>query len=302
MKIRINDINVGERLREDLGDLSNLAKSLKQHGLIHALVVDEDLNLIAGQRRLEAAKLIGWMEIDVAYKTELTEKQKRALELEENLYRKDLSLSEIEKSRTLVELAKIKTEEKLAENKKYQEEFRPTLGRNVGRPKEVGSVREAAKEVGVPIQTLHDAQRHVQAVDKYPELEPLPKMQAIKIAKELDDSLKEGKEEAKELFQEEDGPENTGDISFMLEPGYLPPAERVKRNTFIRLSKLFYRFSVIVTGVTQWKGMEEAAREEDFNSLVQAYSRLCGIQKTIDSWVKIIHQEITQQKNLRRVK
>lgn len=185
MKVKIDDIIVGERVREELGDLTKLAESLKKHGLIHPIVIDEDMRLIAGERRLEAAKMIGWNEIDVVYRTQLTERQKRILELEENLHRKDFSLSEYEKSKRLVELAELKAEE--LRKRPTDNQIMPTPGKKSGRgrPKKTDSQEIIAREVGIPRQTLQDAYVHVKAVEQYPELKPLPKTHAIQIARQL---------------------------------------------------------------------------------------------------------------------
>lgn len=94
----------------------------------------------------------------------LSEKELRAIELEENLRRKDLT--EIEKSRNMVELAAIKASTFDAVRQK------PQKGRP---PKAVVSEEELAKEIGVPRTTLREAEQHVEAVEKYPELEKLPK-------------------------------------------------------------------------------------------------------------------------------
>lgn len=46
----IDRIAVGERRRKDLGDLTGLMESLKTVGLIHPIVVTDDLTLVAGAR------------------------------------------------------------------------------------------------------------------------------------------------------------------------------------------------------------------------------------------------------------
>src|SRR5262249_22027000 len=56
---------VGARYRKDLGDLPALAESLDRLGLLHPVVIDPPNRLIAGQRRLEAAKLLGWKNVPV---------------------------------------------------------------------------------------------------------------------------------------------------------------------------------------------------------------------------------------------
>src|SRR5688572_8595193 len=47
-------------------DLSDLAQSLKERGQAVPLLVSQDLDLIDGLRRLEAARSIGWTEIEVS--------------------------------------------------------------------------------------------------------------------------------------------------------------------------------------------------------------------------------------------
>src|SRR5262245_60533597 len=61
----VTAINLGHLPREDLGDLEPLSESLATVGLLHPVVIDGKNRLIAGQRRLEAAKLLGWRTIPV---------------------------------------------------------------------------------------------------------------------------------------------------------------------------------------------------------------------------------------------
>lgn len=63
LKRPIADIKVGQRYRTILGDLTELAASMEQLGLLQPIVLSPDLTLVAGQRRLEAAKLLGWTEV-----------------------------------------------------------------------------------------------------------------------------------------------------------------------------------------------------------------------------------------------
>jgi hypothetical protein len=60
MSVPIGLIVVGERYRKDMGDLRALADNIRATpgGIIQPLIVDSRYNLIAGQRRLEAAKLL----------------------------------------------------------------------------------------------------------------------------------------------------------------------------------------------------------------------------------------------------
>jgi ParB/RepB/Spo0J family partition protein len=89
---RIASIKVGIRQRKDLGDLALLAESLDAIGLLHPVVIDTQNRLIAGQRRLEAAKLLKWKTVPVT----VVDLEAISLgEFAENACRKDFTPSEI---------------------------------------------------------------------------------------------------------------------------------------------------------------------------------------------------------------
>ena len=178
MKLPISEIVIGQRRREDMGDTQRLAESIRQFGLLHPIVVDEQKNLVAGGRRLVACNALGWAEVPVTYLGQLADQERRTIELEENMQRKDLT--EIEKSRNMVELVKIKTEQL-----KTVSPCNIVSGSR-GPEKNPVSLKTVAQEMGVPRTTLIEAKQHVQAVEKYPTLETLPKKEAISTAKQLD--------------------------------------------------------------------------------------------------------------------
>jgi ParB family transcriptional regulator, chromosome partitioning protein len=93
--VPLSSIKIPEqRQRETIDDLDGLKDSLGRLGLLHPLIVDADLNLIAGERRLTAARELGWVEIEVKRKENLTELETRSIELEENIRRQNLSWQE----------------------------------------------------------------------------------------------------------------------------------------------------------------------------------------------------------------
>ena len=51
MRIRIDDIKVNDRIRQDYGDIQALAEDIEKNGLIQPPVISEDHVLIAGGRR-----------------------------------------------------------------------------------------------------------------------------------------------------------------------------------------------------------------------------------------------------------
>lgn len=54
--LKISDIKVGNRHRKDMGDLTSLADSIKEKGLLQPIGVTEKLELVFGERRRLARK------------------------------------------------------------------------------------------------------------------------------------------------------------------------------------------------------------------------------------------------------
>lgn len=94
LKIPLDLIKIGDRQRQDMGDIDDLANSLDRYGIIQPVVLDDDNNLIAGGRRCAAARLLGWTDIKACYVGTLTDDEREELELEENVRRKDMSWQE----------------------------------------------------------------------------------------------------------------------------------------------------------------------------------------------------------------
>ncbi len=179
--IPITTITVGERRREDLGDIAGLAASIKRYGLLHPIVVDDESALIAGERRLRACESLEWNEIEVKRLRDTTEAERREIELEENLRRKDLTPYELSKGRVeLVRAAKVVIQEGKASLETQESlvspfdgnEFRPDSGRNSrGRPSESGSYRDVEERTGISRSTASDATRHVETAETYPAMQ-----------------------------------------------------------------------------------------------------------------------------------
>ena len=95
MVVAIADIKIKKRVRQDLGDIEGLMKSLDLYGLLNPVIINTKNELIAGHRRLEAAKRLGWqnirvIQIDITDKLSLLE-----LEMEENIQRLDFTEDEL---------------------------------------------------------------------------------------------------------------------------------------------------------------------------------------------------------------
>lgn len=83
-----------DRQRRELKGVEELANSIKRNGLLHPIVVDRDSNLIAGERRLMAFKHLKLPSIPAHFLDELDPFESRAIELEENIKRVDLTWQE----------------------------------------------------------------------------------------------------------------------------------------------------------------------------------------------------------------
>lgn len=72
-------------------DVSDLIHSFRTIGLLNPIIIERGGNLRAGERRLTAAKQLGWTHIDVRFVEDLDATELHLLELDENLRRKNLT-------------------------------------------------------------------------------------------------------------------------------------------------------------------------------------------------------------------
>lgn len=92
--LAIKEVKVGERMRKSFEDIDALAESIRVFGQIEPIVLDENNQLIAGERRLRATIQLRRETIKVIYIHDLSEVQKKEIELEENIQRKDFTWQE----------------------------------------------------------------------------------------------------------------------------------------------------------------------------------------------------------------
>ena len=95
MQVMVDSIKVPDRVRKDLGNLDSLMESLKTCGQLNPITITRDMQLVAGFRRLTAARNLGWRMINanvIDYADELRVLQ---MEMEENYCRKDFTPEEL---------------------------------------------------------------------------------------------------------------------------------------------------------------------------------------------------------------
>jgi ParB family chromosome partitioning protein len=105
---RLDDIEVDpNQPRKDMGDLEGLQNSIQEHGILQPLVVsplaEGRFRLIAGERRFTAARMLALATVPTIVRT-VEDHQRLALQIIENLHRKDLNpLEEAQSYQRLIE-------------------------------------------------------------------------------------------------------------------------------------------------------------------------------------------------------
>lgn len=91
----ISEIKVRDRHRKDMGDIDDLASSIREIGLLVPVLVDADNLLIDGMRRLAAAKQLRFEKINAHVVKDIDDARKRLLaERDVNVCRKPFTPSE----------------------------------------------------------------------------------------------------------------------------------------------------------------------------------------------------------------
>ena len=95
MLVQIKDIKIKKRVRKDLGNLEDLKDSLRVYGLMNPITLNKDYELIAGERRLQAAIQLGWTSINANIIDNISEIEQLEMEIEENNQRKEFTEAEL---------------------------------------------------------------------------------------------------------------------------------------------------------------------------------------------------------------
>lgn len=167
--VPIAEIAVGERFRRDLGDLRALSRSIAEIGLLHPVVVTPDQQLIAGQRRLEACRALGWTDISV-HIVDLADVVRG--QRDENVERKDFLPTEMVAVRRALEPAEREAaRERIAAAGASAAPHRPAeKAVETFHSFEGGKTRDkVAAYIGVSGRTLDKAAAVVEAAEREPE-------------------------------------------------------------------------------------------------------------------------------------
>jgi hypothetical protein len=172
--IPIARVIIGNRQREDLGDIVSLQLSIETKGLQYPIIVqprdDGNFTLLAGGRRLQAFKELQRREIPAIFRDQLDEISRQELELEENIQRKQLNY--LEEAKAISKIDKLKRE-------KYGSALPGRFA-----PKGGWTQRDTAKALGFSEGKISQDIQIAEAVEKYPELASLPSRRDV--LRELD--------------------------------------------------------------------------------------------------------------------
>lgn len=161
----INAIQVGNRHREDVGDLDDLMQSIERIGLLHPIVIRPDDSLVAGERRLRACEKLGWTDVPVRIVDDLGDSVEALIaERDENTCRLDMTASEkVALGKRLEELERPKAEARKITGLKRGAESR---GVNLTSPIKRGETAElVSKAVGMSKNTFNRAKQVVEAAE-----------------------------------------------------------------------------------------------------------------------------------------
>lgn len=94
-KVAIKDVVVNDRIRQDFGDITELANDIRSNGLLQPIVISPNGVLLCGERRLKACEKLGMNEIEAVVRTPEDEHQALLMEIAENEKRKPFNVSEM---------------------------------------------------------------------------------------------------------------------------------------------------------------------------------------------------------------
>ena len=95
LRIPINEIHINPgRRKAESAHVNELSQSIADVGLLNPITVDSSYTLIAGLHRLEAAKLLGWGEIECNV-CDIDSIRAELAEIDENVIRRNLTNTEV---------------------------------------------------------------------------------------------------------------------------------------------------------------------------------------------------------------
>ena len=246
----IDAIKVGERARVEMGDIEKLRSSIERLGLFHPIIIDDNSMLVAGFRRLTCCRDLGFKEIDVRLKKDLSDIERLEIEMEENLH-EELKWPEIATLRAKIHALK-----------------QEIHGKSVKGHKSDGwSLENTADDLDVSIGTLSQDIMLAEALEKLPNLKSfVSKRQALK-------ALTKVKETAilAELARRDASKAGDTDVPYIMHNGEATPFLKTKvDNETIDLVIFDPPWGVDIDVIGTARGLSGEKTSYDDDSLVNA--------------------------------
>ena len=309
MKIKISDIkiNFGRRNAEPKA-IAELSKSIAAVGLMNPITVTQDNTLIAGLHRLEAAKLLGWTEIE-CNSVGISSLQAELAEIDENIVRTNLSRQELGEQflrrKEIYEMLHPETKAGAAQAAGMNR----AIGNNVGDKLASTSksfVEDTSEKTGMSKRTVsrllqiannmtQDAKRIVQASD-------IPQDTALKISRlpidqqaEAASLLAAGKVQSVEQYKQERRERITvAHPPRLVEPGKLPEDTRTDaekhREKVESLNGLAREFSQFIEQfldrMKMYQGFADAFAEMSQTQISQVWDSAAAVSMAIIAFSK----------------
>ena len=229
-RIPISSVLVSTRIRKDTGDIEALATDLQKHGLINPITVMDCQNgqyqLIAGLRRLKAAKLIQMTELRATVLSPMEAEEMLEIEIAENEQRLNFTTAErLEYAERIKAIEQAKARERMSLHARDGYRNEENQGKRVCAYPEKGQSRDQiATKVGFT--SSRQMERAGIIADKRPEL--LPKIDSGETT--IFGAYKEAVETETEKAAEQAKQERPADSSTL-------PIDQVARAGVIRLMK-----------------------------------------------------------------
>jgi ParB family transcriptional regulator, chromosome partitioning protein len=170
-EVPLSEIELGERRREDYGDIEKLACGIRKVGLLHPLIVrrlngaNNRFQVVVGGRRLKALQLLKAKSVPVRLFETLSDEELRQIELEENENRKDFT--DRERRRTFQASKRVLEDAKKAGailSKNSLDKPKPR-----GQSPKYGVPKGAVAEVlSISHATITEAEQHIDTAEQFP--------------------------------------------------------------------------------------------------------------------------------------
>lgn len=176
-----------KRYRDDLGDIDTLVESIKEKGILQPITLTPDFELLAGERRVTAARKAGLLEIPALLREKQDIIDAREIELIENLHRKDPSWNE--RCQLTAEIDRLYKEKNIEWSGRKTAILLNRSAMSVSRDLELARAMEVAPELA-QFKTADDALKVIKKVEEQALVGELRRRQIDRVA--IEDGLDKG--------------------------------------------------------------------------------------------------------------